>query len=62
MIDFTKLSSPLANTINVNGDEYLYFGGTAYLGIPQSDDFLKLYIEGIKKYGLNNGTRRTKKV
>ena len=62
MIDFTKLSSPLANTINVNGDEYLYFGGTAYLGIPQSDDFLKLYIEGIKKYGLNNGTSRTNNV
>lgn len=62
MIDFTKLSSPLANTINVNGDEYLYFGGTAYLGIPQSDDFLKLYIEGIKKYGLNNGTSRANNV
>ncbi|RYF16174.1 MAG: aminotransferase class I/II-fold pyridoxal phosphate-dependent enzyme [Flavobacteriales bacterium] len=55
---YNHLESPLANKINANGDEYLYFGGTAYLGIPQNKDFIKLYIEGVERYGLNNGTSR----
>ncbi|RZK93262.1 MAG: aminotransferase class I/II-fold pyridoxal phosphate-dependent enzyme [Pedobacter sp.] len=61
-LDFSNLSSPLANKIKVNGDEYLYFGGTAYLGIPQSEEFLDLYLTGVKKFGLNNGTSRSNNV
>ncbi|RYG02651.1 MAG: aminotransferase class I/II-fold pyridoxal phosphate-dependent enzyme, partial [Chitinophagaceae bacterium] len=61
-LDFDKLSSPLASKIKVNGDEYLYFGGTAYLGIPQSEEFLELYLIGVKKFGLNNGTSRSNNV
>lgn len=52
------LQSPLGAKIISSDKQYLYFGGTAYLGIPQSDDFLKLYLEGLKRYGLNNGTSR----
>jgi 8-amino-7-oxononanoate synthase len=52
------LQSPIGSKITDNDKIYLYFGGTAYLGIPQSDDFLKLYLEGLKKYGINNGTSR----
>lgn len=52
------LQSPIGRKVTYYDKEYLYFGGTAYLGIPQSDDFLKLYLEGLKKYGLNNGTSR----
>lgn len=55
---FDHLTSPLANKIEAKGDEYLYFGGTAYLGIPQNDDFFKLYVKGLKQFGLNNGTSR----
>ncbi|RZL51053.1 MAG: aminotransferase class I/II-fold pyridoxal phosphate-dependent enzyme [Pedobacter sp.] len=55
---FTNLSSPLANKLETKGDEYLYFGGTAYLGIPQHQLFTELYLKGLKKYGLNNGTSR----
>jgi 8-amino-7-oxononanoate synthase len=52
------LQSPIGPKIVYNDQTYLYFGGTAYLGIPQSDDFLKIYLEGLKKYGINNGTSR----
>lgn len=52
------LQSPIGSRVAYNDKAYLYFGGTAYLGIPQSVDFLKVYLEGLKKYGLNNGTSR----
>ena len=55
---FNHLNQKLSSAITVNGSEYLYFGGTAYLGIPQNKDFISLYIEGIALYGLNNGTSR----
>jgi len=55
---FNHLNQKLSAAIAVNGNEYLYFGGTAYLGIPQNKDFISLYIEGIERYGLNNGTSR----
>ncbi len=55
---FNNLQLRFGPTITSGDRKYLYFGGTAYLGIPLSDDFLKLYIEGLKKYGLNNGTSR----
>ncbi|PWS32764.1 aminotransferase class I/II-fold pyridoxal phosphate-dependent enzyme [Pedobacter paludis] len=60
--DFTSLDQPFSNQINIKGESYLYFGGTAYLGIPQNQEFLKLYIDGIKKYGLNNGTSRSNNI
>lgn len=60
--DFKNLKSPLANKIEAKGDSYLYFGGTAYLGIPQNEKFLQLYLEGIKNFGLNNGTSRSNNV
>lgn len=55
---FNHLNQKLSAAIAVKGSEYLYFGGTAYLGIPQNKDFISLYIEGIERYGLNNGTSR----
>jgi 8-amino-7-oxononanoate synthase len=60
--DFSQLSNPLGAEITKDGKRYLYFGGTAYLGIPQNEAFLALYLEGIKKFGLNNGTSRSNNV
>ncbi len=60
--DFKSIKQPFSNTINIENTSYLYFGGTAYLGIPQNQDFIDLYIEGIKKFGLNNGTSRTNNI
>jgi len=57
-----SITKPFSNKINIGGIDYLYFGGTAYLGIPQNDNFLELYMEGLRKYGLNNGTSRTNNI
>jgi 8-amino-7-oxononanoate synthase len=59
---FDNLKSPLANKITAKGDEYLYFGGTAYLGIPQNEKFFQLYLKGLSLFGLNNGTSRSNNV
>ena len=62
MPNFKSINQPFSNTINIDGNSYLYFGGTAYLGIPKNQDFINLYLEGIKKFGLNNGTSRTNNI
>ena len=59
---FNALSKALNATIAYEGRDYLYFGGTAYLGIPQNEAFLGLYIEGLQRFGLNNGTSRNNNV
>ncbi|WP_299326087.1 aminotransferase class I/II-fold pyridoxal phosphate-dependent enzyme [uncultured Maribacter sp.] len=38
-------------TIAINGKEYLYFGGTSYLGLQTDAEFQSLFINNIKKYG-----------
>ncbi|TCD27669.1 aminotransferase class I/II-fold pyridoxal phosphate-dependent enzyme [Pedobacter psychrodurus] len=60
--NFKSIDQPFSNKINIEGNTYLYFGGTAYLGIPKNQDFINLYVEGIKKFGLNNGTSRTNNI
>ncbi|WP_431293275.1 aminotransferase class I/II-fold pyridoxal phosphate-dependent enzyme [Pedobacter sp. P26] len=62
MPDFKSINQPFSNTIKIHGNSYLYFGGTAYLGIPKNQAFINLYLEGIKKFGLNNGTSRTNNI
>ncbi|RZK50613.1 MAG: aminotransferase class I/II-fold pyridoxal phosphate-dependent enzyme [Pedobacter sp.] len=57
-IDFRNLDEGFGPRIFNQGKAYLYFGGTAYLGIPQHAGMNLLYQEGISKYGLNNGTSR----
>jgi 7-keto-8-aminopelargonate synthetase-like enzyme len=59
---FTHINTAIRPVLHIDGQEYLYFGGTAYLGIPQDPDFLHLYLEGIKLYGTNNGTSRKNNV
>ncbi|MDQ7947227.1 MAG: aminotransferase class I/II-fold pyridoxal phosphate-dependent enzyme [Pedobacter sp.] len=60
--DFSKLPTALGPNIKVDGRFYPYFGGTAYLGIPQHKMFISLYQEGIGLYGLTNGTSRSNNV
>ncbi|AOM76623.1 aminotransferase class I/II-fold pyridoxal phosphate-dependent enzyme [Pedobacter steynii] len=57
-----NLKMPFSAHISEGGQQYLYFGGTAYLGIPQHPEFLNFYLEGIHKFGLNNGTSRTNNI
>ena len=61
-IKFNKLPGTLGPRIQQNGQQYLYFGGTAYLGIPRNERFLQHYIRGVSHFGLNNGTSRNNNV
>ncbi|GAB3650825.1 glycine C-acetyltransferase [Echinicola sediminis] len=40
------------------GKEYLYFSGTAYLGMGAVPEFEQLILNGIQKYGPNHGASR----
>lgn len=40
----------------------LFFGGTAYLGIPHNEAFKKLVFEGIDIYGINHGASRNNNI
>ena len=42
----------------VEEKEYLFFSGTAYLGIPQNEQFQQHLFEGIRRYGTNWGSSR----
>lgn len=59
---FQSINQPFSNEMLIDGKRYLYFGGTAYLGIPQHQGFQELFLEGIKNFGLNNGTSRSNNI
>lgn len=40
----------------------LFFGGTAYLGIPHNEEFRKLFIRGMEVYGVNHGASRNNNI
>ena len=40
----------------------LFFGGTAYLGIPHNEAFKKLVFDGIEIYGINHGASRNNNI
>ncbi|MEO5582396.1 MAG: aminotransferase class I/II-fold pyridoxal phosphate-dependent enzyme [Saprospiraceae bacterium] len=44
--------------IKINDENYLYFGGTSYLGIHANPKFGKLVMEGFNRYGTNYGASR----
>ncbi|WP_104384818.1 aminotransferase class I/II-fold pyridoxal phosphate-dependent enzyme [Sphingobacterium sp. HMA12] len=62
MKNFTKLDQPTGRSIYLDGKEYLFFGGTSYLGLATDRAYTELFIEGIKRYGINNGTSRSNNV
>jgi 8-amino-7-oxononanoate synthase len=45
-------------TIQHQGQDYLFFSGTAYLGLPQHPDFQQLMTEAIGRYGTVFGSSR----
>lgn len=56
--NFQALEHATYRIISLNGQSFLFFGGTAYLGLNKDPEFIQLYTDGIVKYGLNNGTSR----
>lgn len=47
-----------SNKIILEGKEYHFFSGTSYLGMNQDEDFKKLLIEGMNRYGMSFGSSR----
>lgn len=45
-------------TITKDGKEYLYFGGTGYLGLQLDNEFQNIFIKNLRKYGTNYGASR----
>ncbi|MBL1409578.1 aminotransferase class I/II-fold pyridoxal phosphate-dependent enzyme [Sphingobacterium faecale] len=62
MIAFRHLHQPTGRYISKAGEPYLFFGGTAYLGLLDNPGYIDLYKKGIDTYGLNNGTSRSNNV
>lgn len=61
-ISFRTLNHKIGRTIMQEGVSYLFFGGTAYLGLNTHPEMILLYKEGIERYGLNTGTSRNNNV
>jgi 8-amino-7-oxononanoate synthase len=49
-------------TIEVNGSEYLYFGGTAYLGMQGTPEFLSIVQDNLARWGTAWGSSRLSNV
>lgn len=45
-------------TITHGGQSYLFFSGTAYLGLPQHPAFQQLLVDGMARYGTTYGSSR----
>lgn len=45
--------------IEIDQKQYLYFGGTAYLGLPTNKEFQNLVVTNILKWGTTYGSSRT---
>ena len=44
--------------IFIEGKPYLYFGGTAYLGLQNYAPFKTLYLKNVSEYGMHYGASR----
>ena len=49
-------------TLTYNGAEYLYFGGTSYLGLQTHPEFLKCLSKNILSFGSSHGASRNSNV
>jgi 7-keto-8-aminopelargonate synthetase-like enzyme len=48
--------------IKIDHEDYLYFGGTAYLGLPTNKKFQKILIKNISRWGTAYGSSRNANV
>ena len=62
MSSLQHLHQPTDRCIEYQDQHYLFFGGTAYLGLLANQEYIQLFKQGIDKYGLNNGTSRSNNV
>lgn len=55
---FRQLATVAGREVSVDGRAYLFFGGTAYLGLNTHAPFVDLFKEGVDRFGVNNGSSR----
>ena len=55
-----RLESPPGPIVQVDGAEYLYFGGTGYLGLQADREVLEAAVGAVRRYGVHTGTSRTR--
>lgn len=55
---FHQIDHLPGRSIDLEGKTYLYFSGTAYLGLPHNPDFQDLIQEGLHNYGSVYGSSR----
>jgi 8-amino-7-oxononanoate synthase len=48
--------------VQINGLDYLYFGGTNYLGMTTNPEFQNILFESIKKWGISFGSSRNSNI
>ncbi|TKC00642.1 aminotransferase class I/II-fold pyridoxal phosphate-dependent enzyme [Pedobacter cryophilus] len=48
--------------VNVDKEKHLFFGGTSYLGLNYHPKILKIFCNGLKIWGLNNGASRNNNI
>lgn len=56
--NFHQVNHLPSRTIEIEGRKYVYFSGTAYLGLPQNTAFQLLIDEGLHQYGSVYGSSR----
>ena len=61
-LNFRTQDHKIGRTLTHGGKTYLFFGGTAYLGLNSHPDIIHLYKEGLDRYGTNVGTSRNNNV
>lgn len=49
-------------TVTLNEKTYLYFGGTAYLGLPTNSDFQNTLVKSVEKWGSFYGSSRNSNI
>lgn len=62
MNSFQNLHQATGRIIRVAEQDYLFFGGTAYMSLLTNAAYIALFKEGIDRYGLNNGTSRNNNI
>jgi 7-keto-8-aminopelargonate synthetase-like enzyme len=48
--------------VTVDKEKHLFFGGTSYLGLNYHPKILKIFCDGLKIWGLNNGASRNNNI
>lgn len=48
--------------VRLNNNPYLFFGGTSYLGLNHHPEYLDIFANGLKIWGLNNGASRNNNI